>query len=66
MKRFGFLGVLFAAMTVVMWGCASRDDTVTEESSSQSAAPVPGEKVPGEGGVSAGAAPGAASAGVRW
>ena len=44
--------------------CVSRDEDVSERSSSQSAAPVPGEKIPGEGTYAPGAA--GSSGSVRW
>ena len=44
--------------------CVSRDEEVSERSGSQSAAPVPGEKIPDEGAYAPG--PPGSSGSVRW
>jgi hypothetical protein len=65
MKYLGLRELLFLVLVFVMSSCASSNE-VTTESSTQSAAAVPGEKVPGEGGLTPAAGPGGASAGVHW
>jgi len=63
-KRFAVYGVLFLTSGILISGCVSRDEDVTERSSSQSAATVPGEKIPDQGNFAPGA-PGS-SGSVRW
>jgi len=63
-KRIAIPAVLFLAVTFLISACVSRDEDVSERSSSQSAAPVPGEKIPGEGTYAPGAA--GSSGSVRW
>ena len=64
MKGRGRGGLLVLSLVFVMNSCASKTEVVTE-SSTPSAATVPGEKVPGEAQLVPGA-PGTAAAGVRW
>jgi len=63
-KRFAVYGVLFLTSGILISGCVSRDEDVTEQSSSQPAATVPGEKIPDQGNFSPGA-PGS-SGSVHW
>ncbi|PYJ75035.1 MAG: hypothetical protein DME72_01010 [Verrucomicrobia bacterium] len=63
-KRFAVYGVLFLTSGILISGCVSRDEDVTEQPGSQSAATVPGEKIPDQGNVAPGA-PGS-SGSVRW
>jgi hypothetical protein len=52
------------AIVFLLSACASPNEVMTEEASSRSAAPVPGERLPDEGTVTPGT--GGPSAGVRW
>jgi hypothetical protein len=63
-KRFAVPAVLFLTSGFLISACVSRDEDITEQSSSQPAATVPGEKIPDEGTFSPGA-PGA-SGSVHW
>jgi len=63
-KRIGIPAILFLAITFLISACVSRDENVSERSSSQSAAPVPGEKIPDEGTYAPG--PAGTSGSVRW
>jgi starvation-inducible outer membrane lipoprotein len=63
-KRVALPAALLFAIAFLISACASPDELMTEETSSRSAAPVPGERLPDEGTV-APPAPGS-SAGVRW
>jgi hypothetical protein len=63
-KRFALYGVLFLTSGILISGCVSRDEDVTEQSSSQPAATVPGEKIPDQGNYTPGA-PGS-SGSVHW
>jgi len=64
MKISGGQGLWLLFLVFLMSSCASNTEVVTE-SSTPSAATVPGEKVPGEAALVPGA-PGTAAAGVRW
>ena len=64
MKGLGRQGLVLLFLVFLMNSCASKTEVV-EESSTPSAATVPGEKVPGEAALIPGA-PGTAAAGVRW
>ena len=61
-KRVVLLAASFLAIAFLLSACASPSEVMTEQPSSRSAAPVPGERLPDEGSVT----PGASSAGVRW
>jgi hypothetical protein len=63
-KRFAIRTFLFLAIIFLISACVSRDEDVGDRSSSQSAAPVAGEKIPDEGAYAPGA-PGS-SGSVRW
>jgi len=63
-KRFAVYGVLFLTSGILISGCVSRDEDVTEQSNSQPAATVPGEKIPDQGNFTPGA-PGS-SGSVHW
>jgi hypothetical protein len=63
-KRFASCAVLFLATTFLISACASRDEAVTDESTSQSAATVPGEKMSDDGSYAPG--PLGTSGNVRW
>lgn len=62
-KRFAIPVVLLLAIMSFMSACVSRDEDVSDRSSSQ-AAPVPGEKIPDEGAYAPG--PPGSSGSVRW
>ena len=62
MKALGLAGLMLLSL-VFFSSCASQNDALTE-SSTTSTTPVPGEKIPGEGGFGPGGAPG--SGNVRW
>jgi hypothetical protein len=64
MKRFALRAVFLLGAIFLLQACASNEVT-SEQSNSQSAAPVPGEKLPGEG-IGAAAGPGGAGANVHW
>jgi hypothetical protein len=66
MKGLGQRGLLLLVLVFVMNSCASNTEVVTESSTQPAAATVPGEKVPGEGGLAPVAGPGGPNAGVRW
>jgi len=63
-KRFVPPAASFLAIAFLISACASPSEVMTEQPSSQSGAPVPGERLPDEGSVIP-PAPGS-SAGVRW
>jgi hypothetical protein len=63
-KRVAFLAASFLTIPFLICGCASPTEVMTEEPSSRSAAPVPGERLPDEGNFAPGT-PGS-SASVRW
>jgi hypothetical protein len=63
-KRFALPAVLFLAIALLISACVSRDEDITEQSGSQSAATVPGEKIPDEGSFSPG--PPGSSGSVHW
>ncbi|MGH7983207.1 MAG: hypothetical protein ACREFF_08695 [Candidatus Udaeobacter sp.] len=63
-KRIAIPAVLFLAITFLMSACVSHDDDVSERSGLQSAAPVPGEKIPDQGAYAPG--PPGSSGSVRW
>jgi len=64
-KRAGLSGILILLVAVLLSACASSgDEATTGESTSQSSAAVPGEKMSDEGRVTPGA-PGS-SASVHW
>jgi len=63
-KRVAVSVASFFAIVFLISGCASRTEEMTERSSSQGAAPVPGEKIPGEDSLPP--PTGGPSAGVRW
>jgi len=65
MKRFGRQAALFSTLVFILNGCASHDE-VTQQTTSQSSAAVPGEKVSSDGGLTPGAGPGGANATVKW
>lgn len=62
-KRFAVPAVLFLTIGFLISACASRDENITEQSTSQAAA-VPGEKIPGEGNFTPGAS--GSSGSVHW
>jgi starvation-inducible outer membrane lipoprotein len=64
MKRFALCAALFLAIAFLISACASRDEALTDESASQSAATVPGEKMSDDGGYAPG--PPGSSGSVRW
>ncbi len=63
MKRLAISAALALAIAFLISACASRDEAVSEGSSSQ-AASVPGERVSDEGALTPGAA--GSSASVHW
>jgi hypothetical protein len=63
-KRFALAAVLFLAIALLISACVSRDEDISEQSGSQSAATVPGEKIPDEGSFSPG--PPGSSGSVHW
>jgi hypothetical protein len=63
-KRIAIPAVLFITTAFFISACVSRDEEVTERSGSQSAARVPGEKIPDEGAYAPG--PPGSSGSVRW
>jgi hypothetical protein len=63
-KRIVVQSVLFLAIPFLISACISRDEDISERSSSQSAAPVPGEKIPDEGAYAPG--PAGSSGSVHW
>jgi hypothetical protein len=63
-KRFALPAVLFLAIAFLMSACVSRDEEISEQSISQSAATVPGEKIPDEGAFTPG--PPGSSGSVHW
>jgi hypothetical protein len=64
MKALGLEGLVLL-LFVLLSSCASNTEVGTE-STTTSAATVPGEKIPGEPGLTPSGAPGTANAGVRW
>jgi hypothetical protein len=58
-------GLMFVATLFLMNACASHDDVVTESSSAQTTATVPGEKIPDDGRVVPGTGTNP-NASVRW
>ena len=58
-------GLMLVATLFLMNACASRDDVVTESSSAQTTATVPGEKIPDDGRVVPGTGTNP-NASVRW
>jgi hypothetical protein len=63
-KRFARCALFFLAIVFLLSACASSDEGTTGESTSQSSATVPGEKMSDEGRVTPGAA--GSSANVHW
>jgi hypothetical protein len=63
-KRFALPAVLFLAIAFLISACVSRDEEISEQSGSQSAARVPGEKIPDEGAFTPG--PPGSSGSVHW
>jgi len=63
-KRVALPAALLFAIAFLISACASPDEVMTEQPSSRSAAPVPGERLPDEGTATAPTGP--SSAGVRW
>ncbi|HJW37891.1 MAG TPA: hypothetical protein VJ420_04640 [Candidatus Udaeobacter sp.] len=63
-KRIAIPAILFIAIAFLISACVSHDEDVSERSSSQSAAPVPGEKIPDQGAYAPG--PPGSSGSVRW
>jgi hypothetical protein len=63
-KRVAFSTASFLTIAFLISGCASPTEVMTEEPSSRSAAPVPGERLPDEGNFAPGTA--GSSASVRW
>jgi hypothetical protein len=63
-KRFALPAVLFLAIAFLISACVSRDEEISEQSGSQSAARVPGEKNPDEGAFTPG--PPGSSGSVHW
>jgi hypothetical protein len=64
MKRFALPAILFLAIALLISACVSRDEEISEQSGSQSAATVPGEKIPDQGSFSPG--PPGSSGSVHW
>ena len=64
MKALGLEGLVLL-LFVLLSSCASNTEVVTE-STTTSAATVPGEKIPGEAGLAPGGGPGSPNASVRW
>jgi hypothetical protein len=64
LQRIALQIALFLATAFLISACASSSEVMTEQPSSQSAAPVPGEKIPDEETLAPG--PGGSGAGVRW
>jgi hypothetical protein len=63
-KRFALPAVLFLAIAFLISACVSRDEEISEQSGSQSAARVPGEKISDEGAFTPG--PPGSSGSVHW
>ena len=63
MQRFHFATVLLFGPMLLLSACAH--DDLASDTTGQSTATVPGEKVSGEG-MTPGAGPGGASANVKW
>jgi len=63
-ERFATRTVLVFVIALLLSACASSDEATTGESTSQSSATVPGEKMSDEGRVTPGAA--GSSASVHW
>jgi starvation-inducible outer membrane lipoprotein len=63
-KRLAVPAVLFLTIVFLISGCVSSEENIAEQSSSQSATTVPGEKIPDEGNFTPGS-PGASGT-VRW
>jgi hypothetical protein len=63
-KRFALPAVLFLAIAFLISACVSRDEEISEQSGLQSAARVPGEKIPDEGAFTPG--PPGSSGSVHW
>jgi hypothetical protein len=63
-KRIAIPAVSFLAIAFLISACVSRDEDISERSSSQSAATVPGEKIPDEGAYAPG--PPGSSGSIRW
>ncbi len=63
-KRLALPAVLFLAIAFLISACVSRDEEISEQSGSQSAARVPGEKIPDEGAFTPG--PPGSSGSVHW
>jgi hypothetical protein len=63
-ERFATHTLLVFVMALLLSACASSDEATTGESTSQSSATVPGEKMSDEGRVTPGAA--GSSASVHW
>jgi hypothetical protein len=57
--------LFFFTLLFVMNSCASNTEVVTESTTS-TAATVPGEKIPGEASVTPGVGPGSPNASVHW
>jgi hypothetical protein len=62
MKRSVLYGIFLSVLMLIINGCASKDEDLTN---TKPTGTVPGEKVSGEG-VQPGAGPGGASANVRF
>jgi hypothetical protein len=63
-KRLPLPVVLFLAIAFLISACVSRDEEISEQSGSQSAVTVPGEKIPDEGAFTPG--PPGSSGSVHW
>jgi hypothetical protein len=63
-KRVVLLAASFLAVAFLISACASPSEVMTEQPSSQSRAPVPGERLPDEGTVTPGS--GGSSAKIGW
>jgi starvation-inducible outer membrane lipoprotein len=63
-KRFALCGILFLAIAFLLTACATSDETISDPSTSQSAASVPGEKIPDNGSFTPG--PPGSSGSIHW
>jgi hypothetical protein len=63
-KRLALAAASFLAVAFLISACASPSEVMTEQPSSRSGAPVPGETIPDDGSFAPGT--GGSSASVRW
>ncbi|PYJ25273.1 MAG: hypothetical protein DME91_04755 [Verrucomicrobia bacterium] len=63
-RHFALPAVLFLTIAFFISACVSHDEDISERSGSQSAATVPGEKIPDEGAFTPG--PPGSSGSVHW